>query len=306
MAVVPLPFDGGNTGRAGLDLGDAVVGRIVVCNVYKEGYTMPEFNAVENTLFIPMLGRIYASEYFQNILYDEKALSLKDMLPKSLMETGSQNQYTLLASASRSANMDRYIRDFLRRKPDGIIAELGCGLETTFYRNDDGHTRWYAVDLPDVMEYRKTLLPEPERQTYFADDAFSDDWLRRIRIDAPDAPVLVTAGGLFHYFEEEKVLALLRMLRSFGNMEVVFDSVNKSGMGMLRKKYMKQMGHADAGMFFYVDSAAALARKIGCDDRTIAEEPYYRHIDKTGLKLSTKLSMNVSDRFCMVKMVHVK
>lgn len=82
MAVVPLPFDGGNTGRAGLDLGDAVVGRIVVCNVYKEGYTMPEFNAVENTLFIPMLGRIYASEHFQNILYDEKALSLKDALPK--------------------------------------------------------------------------------------------------------------------------------------------------------------------------------------------------------------------------------
>ncbi|WP_343215618.1 class I SAM-dependent methyltransferase [Eubacterium sp. An11] len=155
--------------------------------------------------------------------------------------------------ASRSANMDRYIQDFLRRKPGGVIAELGCGLETTFYRNDNGHTRWYAVDLPDVMEYRKTLLLEPERQTYFAGDAFSDDWIRRIRIDVPDAPVLVTAGGLFHYFEEEKVLALMRMLQSFGN-----------------------------------------------------EEPYYRHIDKTGLKLSTKLSMNVSDRFCMVKMVHVK
>ena len=103
---------------------------------------MPEFNAVENTLFIPMLGRIYASEHFQNILYDEKALSLKDVLPKGLAETGSQSQYTLLASASRSANMDRYIRDFLRRKPDGVIAELGCGLETTFYRNDDGHTHW--------------------------------------------------------------------------------------------------------------------------------------------------------------------
>ena len=29
---------------------------------------MPKFNAVENTLFIPMLGRIYASEHFQNIL----------------------------------------------------------------------------------------------------------------------------------------------------------------------------------------------------------------------------------------------
>ena len=267
---------------------------------------MPEFNAVENTLFIPMLGRIYASEHFQNILYDEKTLSLKDVLPKGLVEIGSQSQYTLLASASRSANMDRYIRDFLRRKPDGVIAELGCGLETTFYRNDDGHTHWYAVDLPDVMEYRKTLLPEPERQTYFAGDAFSDGWIRQIRIDAPDAPVLVTAGGLFHYFEEEKVLALLRMLQSFGNMELVFDSVNKSGMDMMRKKYMKQMGHADARMFFYVDSAAELARKIGSDACAITEESYYRHIDKTGLKLSTKLSMIVSDRFCMVKMVYVK
>ena len=125
------------------------------------------------------------------------------------------------------------------------------------------------------MEYRQTLLPEPERQTYFAGDAFSE-------------------------------LALLRMLQSFGNMEIVFDSVSKSGMNMMRKKGMKQMGYADAGMFFYVESAAALARKIGSDARAIAEEPYYRHIDKTGLKLSTKLSMNVSDRFCMVKMVHVK
>ena len=125
------------------------------------------------------------------------------------------------------------------------------------------------------MEYRQTLLPEPERQTYFAGDAFSE-------------------------------LALLRMLQSFENMELVFDSVNKRGMDMTRKKYMKQMGHADARMFFYVDSAAELARKIGIDARTVAEEPYYRHIDKTGLKLSTKLSMSVSDRFCMVKMVHVK
>lgn len=69
---------------------------------------------------------------------------------------------------------------------------------------------------------------------------------------------------------------------------------------------MKQMGHADARMFFYVNFAAALARKIGNDACAITEKPYYRHIDKTGLKFSTKCSMSVSDRFCMVKMVHVE
>ena len=267
---------------------------------------MPKFSAIESTLFIPLLGRIYASEHFSNILHDEKALSLKDALPKDAINSGSQNQYTLLASASRSANMDRCIQHFLRRKPGGVIAELGCGLETTYYRNDDGYTHWYVVELPEVMEYRKTLLPKPEHQTYFIGDAFSDDWIRQIRIDAPNAPILVTAGGLFHYFEEEKVLDLLRVLQGLGNIEVVFDSVNKIGMDMMRKKYMKQMGHADARMSFYVNSTAELARKIGDDICTITEEPYYRHIDKTGLKLSTKLSMSVSDRLRMVKMMHVK
>ena len=48
-----------------------------------------------------------------------------------------------------------------------------------------------------------------------------------------------------------------------------------------------------------------LAGKIGSGVRVLAEEPYYRHIPRTGLKLSTKISMSVSDRFWMVKMVHL-
>ena len=38
---------------------------------------MSEFGIVEDTMFIPMVGRIYASEKFPGILYDKKALSLK-------------------------------------------------------------------------------------------------------------------------------------------------------------------------------------------------------------------------------------
>ena len=251
---------------------------------------MSKLGVVEDTLFVPMLGRIYASEYCPQILYDPKALELKKKLPSSLPEQDGQSQYTLLASAARSANMDRYIRAFLERRPDGVIVQLGCGLETAYYRCDNGRSHWYAMDLPHVVEYRRELLPEPERE---------------IRTDAPDAPILVTAGGLFHYFEESKVVGLLRMLTGFGEIEIVFDTVSKSGMAMMRKKYMKQVGHGDAQMFFYVDSASVLAGKTGSGVRVLAEEPYNRHIPRTGLKLSTKISMSVSDRFWMVKMVHL-
>ena len=35
---------------------------------------MSEFGIVEDTMFIPMVGRIYATEKFPGILYDKKAL----------------------------------------------------------------------------------------------------------------------------------------------------------------------------------------------------------------------------------------
>ena len=267
---------------------------------------MSKLGIVEDTLFVPMLGRIYASEHCPQILYDKKALELKNKLPSDLIEQNKQNQYTLLASASRSANMDRFIQSFLERRPDGVIVQLGCGLETTYYRCDNRRTHWYAVDLPHVIDYRRELLPELERETYLAGDAFSEDWIRQVRTEFPDAPILVTAGGLFHYFEENKVISLLRMIGQSGNMEVVFDTVNKRGMTMMKKKYMKQVGHADAQMFFYVDSAEELAAKIRGNVKVIAEEPYYRYIPKNGLKLSTKVSMAVSDQFKMVKMICLK
>ena len=82
---------------------------------------MSHLGVVEDTLFVPMLGRIYASEHCPQIIYDKKALELKEKLPSDLQENGSQSQYTLLASAVRSANMVRFIRSFLKRRPDGVI-----------------------------------------------------------------------------------------------------------------------------------------------------------------------------------------
>ena len=159
-----------------------------------------EIGVVEDTLYVPMLGRIYASENCRSILYDQKALELKEKLPEEQVNNHTQTQYTYLASAIRSANMDRYIADFLKRKPDGIIVQLGCGLETTYYRDDHGQTKWYEIDLPDVIEYRKKLLPEQEREEYIAADAFQKQWIEQIRSFNPDRPLLITAGGLFYYF----------------------------------------------------------------------------------------------------------
>ncbi len=149
---------------------------------------MPDFTTVEDTLFVPMLGRIYASEKFPSILHDRKALELKGKLPPNIKGQSTQTQYTLMASAVRSVNMDRYIKDFVSRNPDGIVTELGCGLETAFFRNDNGKTQWYEVDLPSVIIYRNLLMGTHERDTTIARDGFGEEWIRQIRQAHPDAP----------------------------------------------------------------------------------------------------------------------
>ena len=53
---------------------------------------MQNMGIVEDTLFVPLLGRIYASERFPNILRDDAALSLKDRIPRDIAERGRQTQ----------------------------------------------------------------------------------------------------------------------------------------------------------------------------------------------------------------------
>ncbi len=92
-------------------------------------------------MFIPMLGRIYASEHCRKFYMIKKALELKKKLPSDLIKQNMQSQYTLLASASRSARWIGLFGLFWKCKPDGVIVQLGCGLETTYHRCDNGrHT----------------------------------------------------------------------------------------------------------------------------------------------------------------------
>lgn len=265
---------------------------------------LKDLGVVESTLFIPLLGRIYASEHVCDVLYDKEALLLKGKLPQEVILNNNQNQYTYMASATRSVNMDRCINDFLTRKPNGVVVELGVGLETTFSRCGNEKTKWYGIDLENVISYRKTLLPEGAYQKYIVADAFSEEWIKQVRAECGDVPIMVTASGLFYYFELNKVFRLFEMLSQYGDIEIIFDAVNKKGMNMMRKKWMKKVGHADAEMFFFVNNLDDLSEKINSNVK-ILSEPYYKHIQKKNLKLVTRISMKISDCFNMVKMIHI-
>lgn len=266
---------------------------------------MKSLTAISDTLFIPVGGRIYASENFPEIFYDREALKLKPMLPEAILKYSNQSQYTFMASVSRCVNLDNTVREFLDENPLGIIVELGCGLETTYFRTDNGRAAWYELDLPEVIELREKLIPAWERVTYIKSSVFEKGWIGDLKKNAGNRPILFVAGGLFHYFREDSVIELLRDLCGFPKARIVFDAVSKTGMKRT-KKYMRQMGHDCASMYFYCGRASLLASKISPDVTVISEKNFYSAIDKTALAPTTRLLMTLSDLFGMVKIIELR
>jgi O-methyltransferase involved in polyketide biosynthesis len=125
--------------------------------------------------------------------------------------------------ALRARTFDREVRRFLHDHPGGTVVALGEGLETQYWRVNNGSVRWVSVDLPAVIDLRRRLLPEAPRMELVASSVVDGAW--HDAIDGPDG-VLVTAQGLLMYLRPDEVhdlvAACARRVRSGA---LLFDAV---------------------------------------------------------------------------------
>lgn len=125
--------------------------------------------------------------------------------------------------AIRARVCDDLVRSFMARHPGAPVVALGEGLETQFWRVDDGSVPWVSVDLPEAISARRQLLPEHPRNIAAEGSAFDTAWFEAV---PKGGPVFVSAAGLFMYFERAQVVDLLRALvRHFGQGELFFDTI---------------------------------------------------------------------------------
>jgi hypothetical protein len=87
---------------------------------------------------------------------------IRDPPALSLVERIDLGQWQAL----RAMAFDREVRRFAAARPGGTNFALGEGLETGFWRADDGRMRWLRVDLPEVIALRERLLPPSPRRRH--------------------------------------------------------------------------------------------------------------------------------------------
>jgi len=113
------------------------------------------------------------------------------------------------------------------------VVALGEGLETQFWRLDNGQVRWLTVDLPETMQLRHRLLPDGSRQRSYSGSALDLRWLDDLD---PSGPILVTAQGLLPYFHRDEVHGLIAgIAKRLPGSLLVFDVVPEVMLKMVRR-----------------------------------------------------------------------
>ncbi|MBT9513543.1 MAG: class I SAM-dependent methyltransferase [Acidovorax sp.] len=167
---------------------------------------------VPSTLLIPLAARALGARYFP-------WLDCRDAVAAGLLERlGADVDATLddLATVFHVLWRTRAIQDagraFFAAHPQGLGANLGCGLTQHFQWFDTDANQWLDADLPEVMALRRPLLPVWGPRARQAEvDLTQPGWWQRLglpsRSGAP--PVLLVCEGVLMYLQPAQVQAIL-------------------------------------------------------------------------------------------------
>ena len=220
-----------------------------------------EKNSVQETLLIPLLGRLVCSERFPELFSDPEAKRICESLDYDFAQKRKKMEsaaglFGALEVAQRQYDLRCEAEAYLKAHPKAAVVNLGCGLDDTFRKVDNGQCRGYNLDLPDVIELRNELLPPGEREENLACDLKDLSWMDRI--GAADGAVFL-AAGVFYYFKTEDVKRLFSaMADRFPGGVLAFDACNARGAKLMRRTWLKEAGIRDVGAWFSLEDESEL------------------------------------------------
>jgi O-methyltransferase involved in polyketide biosynthesis len=182
-----------------------------------------ELGGVPETLLWTLYHRSIEARRPDAILADPRAVDLVNEIDYPFADRFGGHSFVAQGQALRVLRFDTEVRRFLATNPDGTVVALGEGLETQFWRVDNGQLRWVTVDVPETIAVRERLLAPGDRQTVVAMSAFDESWMDEL--DAARG-LLITAQGLFMYFPFEDVERLVSACRQrFPGATLLFDAM---------------------------------------------------------------------------------
>jgi len=178
---------------------------------------------VPETLLITLYNRAVETTRPDAIIHDEQAVAMIDAIDYDFSRYDAA-WTTQVNTAVRTEIFDQVTSAFITAHPDALIVNLGAGLDTRFFRVDNGQIRWYELDMPASIETRRRFFQEAERYSYIPKSLLDLSWMDAVE---PRPYVLLLAEGVLPYCEQSEVRSfLIAVADRFRGAEIVFDTVS--------------------------------------------------------------------------------
>ena len=215
---------------------------------------------VAATSFVTLYCHAIESQSRDPILNDPKAVEITHELNKIMCNSNSKlerdfaegklDKQLVVHVAIRAKQYDKYVGKFLESSPEGVVVNIGCGLDSRFLRVDNGKVIFYDLDLPEVIEIKRQFFKENKRYHFIASSVLNYDWMSVVA--KHKGPFLFMAEGVFMYLHKKDVKSLVLKLQSeFHGSELVCEVVNsfwlKKPLKRIVNYKMQHRGHLQKG-----------------------------------------------------------
>jgi len=184
------------------------------------------------------------------------------------------------------------------------VVNIGCGLDTTYERVDNGALRWYDLDMPDTLELRTKIIPGKERSKYLAGSVFETSWFDKVEVEDN---VFFIASGVFYFFEESQIRELfLKIADRFPGSEIIFDASSPFGVRMANRMVIKRGGMDESSFLKWGLRRSKRIEQWDSRLKVLEEYSYFRNLEKGNIGLLTKAKALLWDILWLSYMVHLR
>lgn len=214
----------------------------------------PALTGVAQTMLLPLWGRYSESVKPDGLIRDDKCVEMVRQSGLNLAAVGrTQHPLTRLAWVARAWNADAALRGLTAQGNTTVLC-LGCGLDTAFYRSGAGAVRWYDMDLPAVIAWRRQLVGEHERCRMIPGSVLDKKSYASVHAAGR---LVVLALGLLCYFTADEVRRILSLAADAADDTVlVCDYFSKTGVAVSNRMVVAGAG---APMVWHAELAQSIA-----------------------------------------------
>jgi O-methyltransferase involved in polyketide biosynthesis len=198
---------------------------------------MMDLSQVSRTAILLLICRAIETEKDKSAFNDPMAvLCLERLLSIASEEEkrwiiGKKRMYAGLherdakAGVRRVKVFDSAANRFIAGTPDCTVINLGCGLDTRFWRITNEKCRYIEIDLPEVIEMKKEMLKDYLGYEVMGRSVLDPTWIDQVTMHG-NTGFLLLAEGLFPWIPEPEAIRLLKEIgEKFYRSQLVLDMV---------------------------------------------------------------------------------